>query len=138
MVFPQYRYPDVEYYKTVVHSYSTNRPGVIPLSTTAHHNLYTHHHYDSSSANLVTTYVFLVLFLALCYRLIDRMFFQGRLINTIFNFNLDGEEDMDSTIMADAEYLQENVNDHEETETCSSNCEQSNKVKKEKQESSSD
>ncbi|EUD67831.1 hypothetical protein C922_02020 [Plasmodium inui San Antonio 1] len=80
--------PKVKFYQTLVHRYGITRP-VVPVTS---HQVYTQTYHDTSSANLITTYIFLILFLSLCYRLIDKAFFQGRLINSIFNFD---EEDLD-------------------------------------------
>ncbi|SBT40096.1 hypothetical protein POVWA2_039010 [Plasmodium ovale wallikeri] len=92
MVFPHFIHPDFDYHRTIVHRYSTTRPAV-PL--TAGQHLYTHYYYDNSATNQLTTLIFLILFLSLCYRLIDKMFFKGKLINSIFDFSFDSEEDPD-------------------------------------------
>ncbi|CAG9473113.1 hypothetical protein, conserved [Plasmodium vivax] len=109
MVFPyDNTLPKYKFYQTVVHRYSTNRP-VVPVTS---HQVYTQNFYDNSASNLITTYIFLILFLSLCYRLIDKAFFQGRLISSIFGFD---EEDIDSRVETEPDDIDYGKSDDEDS-----------------------
>ncbi|GAB67538.1 hypothetical protein PCYB_121060 [Plasmodium cynomolgi strain B] len=96
--------PKFKLYQTVVHRYGTNRPVISVTSSQG----YMQKFFDSSATNLITTYIFLILFLSLCYRLIDKAFFQGRLINSIFSFD---EEDLDSRVENESDEIDYNKAD---------------------------
>ncbi|KJP84797.1 hypothetical protein AK88_05569 [Plasmodium fragile] len=118
-------FPRYKLYQSVVHKYATNTP-VIPLTS---HQVYTQNYYDTSTTNVITTYILLILFLSFCYRLIDKSLFQGRLIKSIFGFD---QEQVESTVENESEdeelYYFDVLSEKENEE------EQENEAEKEKKE----